>query len=117
MRGGNLGHDLVDGETLADDAGAHDDAAGGVVAWCGGLEAFVCFEAHAEGVLDTAFARDGVGAARIDDYGSDAVPASLPQHVPAHCYGGGLELVCGEDGGGGAWGVGCDEGEVIEAGV
>lgn len=117
---GELGDDLVDGEALADDAGAHHDAPAAlavVLAVAVLVEALVCLHAHAYGVLDAAFACHGIGASRVDDDGSDAIPASLLEYVSADCHRRSLELVRREHSGGCAGCVGSNEGEVIEARV
>lgn len=97
---------------MTDDTGAHDESAG-----LGEAIALVYLAAHAHGILQAAFTCHGVGAARVDDHGSDAFALGGLQGVLACLDRGGLELVGGEDGGGGAGRLGGDEGQVRESGV
>ena len=94
----DAGEDFVDGEALADDAGGHDE--GGV--WRGGGDGVVDSGGHAGCVFHAEFSGYGVGAARVDDDGADSLAYSLFEGGAADGDGRGLELVSGEDGGGGA---------------
>lgn len=97
---------------LTDDTSAHDESAG-----LGEAIALVDFGAHAHGILEAAFTCHGVGAARVNYHGPDAFALSSLQSILACLDRGGLELVGGEDGGGGAGRLGGDEGQVREPGV
>lgn len=117
--GWDLGDDLLDGQSLADDASAHDNASAMAIVLTIAVfdKGLVGLPAHQLGILDTAFPCHGIGAAAVDDDRPDTLPLTALQEVPAHCDRRGLELVGGEDGSSGARRIGRNEGEVVKARV
>lgn len=91
---------------LADDARAHDNSR------VGRADALVQRLGHARRILQASDAGDGVRAARVDDDAAQARVSPALEHLAAEGHGRGLELVLGEDGGGGAGAVRRDDGEV-----
>ena len=100
--GGDGAEDFLDGKVLAYHAGGHDEGAAWVVGGRG--KAGVDRVGHASCVFEATSASHGVGAAGVDDDGSDTFAVAPVQHFAADGDGGGLEFVLREDGGGGAGG-------------
>lgn len=108
---GDVAGNLLDGETLADNTGAHNESAVALT------EAHIGFLGHLAGILKASLASDGVGTSRVDNDTLNTLVALLLQQVAAESDGGGLELVLGEDSGGSTGVVRGDKADIGLGGV
>lgn len=99
--GGNLGEDLLDGQSLPDHARRHDQTVGAQAVLCLRrlLELSGRCVRHGLSILESSNSRYGIGTAGVDYDASEACSSSLFKNRPAHLDWCGLKFVGREDGG------------------
>jgi hypothetical protein len=81
------------------------------------LETRIRLFPHAYRIFNSCPSCNSIRAPRVYNHSSNTLALSPIQQLPRHCNWSRLELIRREHRSGGAWLFGCDDGEIVEAGI